>query len=447
MIKMNNIKKVLLFLVFWSLLFANAYAAFAPDGNLVGNNIPVREGPGTNFKIIKIINQITPIQSIAKQGDWYKVKFQDNSEGWVIGYFVALNKEAPGSIITFDKLKDIKALGVQNGNDVWAATSFGIFLIQSASNAIPYNDGYPLGYQVEKFYFDKDNVYALFQNGENKRKLMYLKNKKWVDLDSKFDYNTVFYQGDSYFWLGGKNGIELWDLKVPKLVASFPEKDYHAFSSVLSIYRDSNDLWVGTETGLYKMDLKTNKITPYSEKDHIIMGAFTLILGDKDKIYAVSRETNMLGLNISCALNIYDKKSHKWINYLPADYPPGITSYPWIEKGIVTDDGAWFSIFQDQSSFITGYGVVHYIRKDNKFKDYYVPKIYSDSIVGFVYQNGKVFMMTPKGVLIYNESTGDFSKLTKADGLLDNDIKALAVYDNTLWIGGPSGITRYNLEK
>ncbi|AWB09823.1 SH3 domain-containing protein [Thermodesulfobium acidiphilum] len=448
MINMINIKRFILLLVLWAFLVSSAYAAaFTPDGNLVGNNIPVRSGPGTSFKIIKIINQVTPIQSIEKQGDWYKVKFQDNSEGWVIGYFVALTKQAPGSIITFDKLKDIKALGIQNENDVWAATSFGIFLIESTTKVVPYNDGYPLGYEVEKFYFDNNNVYALFKKGDNDRKIMYLKGKKWVGLDTKFEYNTVYYQGDSYFWLGGKNGIELWDLKGPKLVSSFPEKEYHAFSSVLSIYRDSNDLWVGTEKGLYMLDLKTNKITTYSEKNHLIMGAFTLILGDKDRIYAVSRETNMLGLNISCALNIYDKKTHKWINYLPADYPPGITSYPWIEKGIITDDGAWFSVFQEQSTLITGYGVVHYISKDNKFKDYYVPKIYSDSIMGFVYQKGKLYMMSPKGVLTYNEATGDFGKITKADGLLDNDIKALAVYGNTLWIGGPQGITRYNLEK
>ncbi len=445
---MNNFKKVLLFIAFWGLLFSTAYAAaFTPDGNLVGNNIPVREGPSTSYKIIKIINQTTPIQSVEKQADWYKVKFQDNSEGWVIGYFVSLTKQAPGSVITFDKLKDIKALGVQNEKDVWAATSFGIFLIESASKVVPYNDGYPLGYEVEKFYFDNNNVYALFKKGDNDRKIMYLKDNKWVGINSKFDYSTVYYQGDSNFWLGGKNGIELWNLREPKLVASFPEKSFHAFSSVMSIYRDSNDLWVGTEKGLYKMDLKTNKIITYSEKDHVIMGAFTLILGDKDKIYAISREANMLGLNISSAINIFDKKSGKWINYLPADYPPGITSYPWIENGIITNDGAWFSVFQDQSSLVTGYGVVQYTRKGNKFKDYYVPKIYSDSIVGFTYQDGKVYMMSPKGILTYNEATGDFGKITKADGLLDNDIRALAVYGNTLWVGGPAGITRYNVAK
>jgi SH3-like domain-containing protein len=43
----------------------------------------VREGPGTEFRVIVTLRQGTPLTGYSYKGEWIRIKLEDGTQGWI----------------------------------------------------------------------------------------------------------------------------------------------------------------------------------------------------------------------------------------------------------------------------------------------------------------------------------------------------------------------------
>ncbi|HHW57154.1 MAG TPA: SH3 domain-containing protein [Clostridia bacterium] len=55
---------------------------------VTANDVNIRKGPGTNYGIITQVKKGTVLSALDKSGDWYKVKLQNGTIGWIAGWLV-----------------------------------------------------------------------------------------------------------------------------------------------------------------------------------------------------------------------------------------------------------------------------------------------------------------------------------------------------------------------
>jgi N-acetylmuramoyl-L-alanine amidase len=61
---------------------------------VTGSSVNVRVGPGTTNSMISQVTQGASLPVLEQSGDWYRVKLQNGSTGWVAGWLVSMNTPA-----------------------------------------------------------------------------------------------------------------------------------------------------------------------------------------------------------------------------------------------------------------------------------------------------------------------------------------------------------------
>jgi N-acetylmuramoyl-L-alanine amidase len=61
---------------------------------VTGSSVNIRVGPGTTNSVISQATQGASLQVLEQSGDWYRVKLQNGSTGWVAGWLVSMNTSA-----------------------------------------------------------------------------------------------------------------------------------------------------------------------------------------------------------------------------------------------------------------------------------------------------------------------------------------------------------------
>ena len=64
---------------------------------VTGSTVNVRGGPGTTNSVINQVAQGDSLPVLEQSGDWFRVKLQNGSTGWVAGWLVSLNTSAAAS--------------------------------------------------------------------------------------------------------------------------------------------------------------------------------------------------------------------------------------------------------------------------------------------------------------------------------------------------------------
>lgn len=76
-------KYALIFLVFFSFVFASSSVALAEMVSIKGDDINMRSGPGTKYKVIWKLGSGFPLKVLRKKGSWYRVQDFEGTIGWV----------------------------------------------------------------------------------------------------------------------------------------------------------------------------------------------------------------------------------------------------------------------------------------------------------------------------------------------------------------------------
>jgi N-acetylmuramoyl-L-alanine amidase len=69
-------------------------AAASRNAVVTGSSVNVRGGPGTTNSVINQVAQGDSLPVLEQSGDWYRVKLQNGSTGWVAGWLVSVNTAA-----------------------------------------------------------------------------------------------------------------------------------------------------------------------------------------------------------------------------------------------------------------------------------------------------------------------------------------------------------------
>lgn len=65
------------------LLSASAWSAHAAMMSINGNEINMRSGPGTTYRVLWTLDQGFPLEVLKRSGDWYRVRDFEGTIGWV----------------------------------------------------------------------------------------------------------------------------------------------------------------------------------------------------------------------------------------------------------------------------------------------------------------------------------------------------------------------------
>jgi SH3-like domain-containing protein len=76
-------KYALIFLVFFSFVFTSSSVALAEMVSIKGDDINMRSGPGTKYKVLWKLGSGFPLKVLRKQGSWYRVQDFEGTIGWV----------------------------------------------------------------------------------------------------------------------------------------------------------------------------------------------------------------------------------------------------------------------------------------------------------------------------------------------------------------------------
>lgn len=76
-------KYALIFLIFFSLVFTSTSAALAEMVSIKGDDINMRSGPGTKYKVLWKLGSGFPLKVLRKKGRWYRVQDFEGSIGWI----------------------------------------------------------------------------------------------------------------------------------------------------------------------------------------------------------------------------------------------------------------------------------------------------------------------------------------------------------------------------
>jgi ligand-binding sensor domain-containing protein len=107
----------------------------------------------------------------------------------------------------------------------------------------------------------------------------------------------------------------------------------------------------------------------------------------------------------------------------------------------------------ENNTWFCGHGVTRYNIKsgvfDESMDNFPRMKTGRKEVMSLVFDaSGNRYMaVNQNGLLIYRPGTKTYEQFTRSHGLPDNDIKALYLINNTLWIGTPSGLASFDINR
>ena len=108
---MKSWKRLIVVLWFASLLLLTASAAWSQMLSVNGNDVNMRSGPGTKYKVMWELGNGFPLIVLKRSGKWYRVRDFEGTIGWVHRDVVGKN---PTMIVKVHK-KSKKRINVRSG--------------------------------------------------------------------------------------------------------------------------------------------------------------------------------------------------------------------------------------------------------------------------------------------------------------------------------------------
>lgn len=240
------------------------------------------------------------------------------------------------------------------------------------------------------------------------------------------DAAGVAIAGDDLWLLGGGNGlpgsISRWQRNEDKWKYYDPHYEPRIISDqYYDIATDAQNVWIGTEIGLVRYNIRKDEFTSYSRGQGILGERVTAILPvrnnviigtergvsvfdlKRDSIYAAS-DNLILNREIR-ALAIYNKTI-----YAATDY--GIYTLQW--------GGSKWSRFVIDAAYLRG-------------------EIYDLAV-----DSGSIYVVSDDGLVIVDLGTLQY-KLYDENTVFENaDLRVVLVYEGVPWVGGANGLFRLN---
>jgi len=277
-------------------------------------------------------------------------------------------------------------------------------------------------------YTNTENI--LFENYLSKGEAQTWKinnNISWLGMDGQEDVWCIFSDAGA-FWQLGKD-LKIKKQKMPRL------ENGTFFDGYLKkfLFDNSNNIWCGTNKGLYRYNIPTNTMHPvkYDLISDEVMGSIwvkgMIWLNDSSIVFSTFA-------GLYHVTNVSHKPVVKPINFLPAGSYMGFDA-----------------LFQDKNNFIYIKSIndsLYILRPTNNGKDYVLFKslhLMPDVNSYFNEKNDSIiYIATNYGLYRINNNNFQLEKETCDNKLLFRDIRSIFKRDNSLWIFGEKGLFVFN---
>lgn len=424
--------------------------------------------------------------------------FQD-SKGYIwIGTNDGLNKYNgyEFKIYTYDEDKNsisnnyITDIDEDSNGDIWIATIDGLNKLNTSTEEIT-------NYTEDKGLISSNNITDIILSEDGKIIVatanglnVYNKEtnrfdrvlEKDTELISQFIY-SIDEDSEENLWIGTNKGISKVS-KNFKLIKNYPigdEKNFIGNSDIYNVYCDDekNEVWFGTlSSGLYKMNIKTDKITGYfsnvDEPNSIPSSSIGAITKDskgniwigtakglakynekEDNFYIYSNKlydkNSLVNDNVKSLME--DSEGLIWVGTYSGisvfDVDSKINHYKaGTDKEYLLNENIVHGIYEDEEGYLwvgTNSKGVNIIDRENNKSDYINKttnkNFINDSINDITGKGNIVYIATDGGLIKFDKFKKVMSSYTKKDGLINDHIKDIMIDSKGyLWMGTSDGV-------
>ena len=323
---------------------------------------------------------------------------------------------------------------IENKNSIWLTTHEGIYHIQLNKKVFK---NYIQGTSTREIIRgEEDDLWVTSNLGFHKINL-----EEETVVENK---TTAWRYGRALLW---ENAEELWLGKLHHEIEKVnPEKfeilqDYElifplpAVADLNTLHRDkkTNQLWVGTTSGLYKYDEAQDSFIIYENNNGF---------DDFDLVFIDDIFENEAFLLFATAKGVFQFHPTK-----------GVTHHFSTKDNSLPYDNIVF-IHQDKvdSTFWLGTklgGLIHWDKKNDSSKVFTTEDGLSDNLIYAVYEDDDGFLWLPSnmGLMRFNKKTKEATTFTTQDGLPYDEFNFYSHHqdkDGNLYFGGLNGITVFN---
>jgi ligand-binding sensor domain-containing protein/serine phosphatase RsbU (regulator of sigma subunit) len=194
----------------------------------------------------------------------------------------------------------IQCLYKDSKSNLWLA-SFGKGLIKMTYSAS--GDLNKIYYFRKASGFPTDNVKTIYEDNEGNiwsgnfgqgLTLITPKDFSIYSFENPLYGNNIFsfFFDQKYKWIGTENGLIKMDLKTNKVVKFYSKGSGLPKDKVISIYSTSGkELWIGTgENGVYRMETANDKILKYPIENGVLENSITIITGKGEEVWIGTRK-------------------------------------------------------------------------------------------------------------------------------------------------------------
>jgi ligand-binding sensor domain-containing protein/serine phosphatase RsbU (regulator of sigma subunit) len=411
-----------------------SFALLNDNELLVGTNsglLYCRLGESGEIEIIRHINEIAESKITCIQKMRIKSGFYISTENDGIFKLIIEDKLFKVSKINSDpavEFPGIQEIYEDNQSNLWLA-SFGKGLIKMMFS--------PTGEVSKIIYFNTasgfitDNVKTIFEDHEGNvwsgnygqgLTLITPKTFSVHKFNNQYGNNIFSICLDQQFrWIGTENGMIKMDLLTDKIVRFYGPGSGLPKDTVTTIYSaDGKELWIGTgKNGLFRMNVKDNKILKYPIGEEALENSITIITGKGEQVWIGTKK----GL---CNIDLGSGKE-SWYTISRGGLPHNYINCLFIDK----TGRLWVTTHSNTLAYILDEKVI---------------KIPSNSVGGILTiteDSDLRIWMGSNGNGVYKIDSDSIPNISVKEGLFSNYCYSLICDDhNNIWVGHKGGLSR-----
>ncbi|PKP13612.1 MAG: hypothetical protein CVU08_04440 [Bacteroidetes bacterium HGW-Bacteroidetes-3] len=403
------------------------------------NNLYKFNEDSGNFKLMNNLFRQDSVQNLT----FYADKTNNIFIGTQNKSFYNLNKETylpQNYTIISDNETWINTFFTDNSGLLWAGTTNGLFKIKKRANLFKrqLQESY-LGYRnkMRSIIQDKKGeIYAVNQTNLFKYDTI---NKEFIDLKWENKNNSAPYallENDENSLLVGSqgSGISIYNKNTNVCKPFFKKHQKLSNNHIIKLFRDSHDiLWIGTLDGLYYFDKKNDWIVKI-QNSNLQEG-----IEESESIYEIKPfKDNQLWIGTNTGLY------HLQVDYSVFPLQFHATKIETIQdavRSILIDNDILWIATQTQ-------GLLKYHSKTHKLTQINETNGLSSNTVYSILsgKNHEIWLGTINGLSRYNTLSKEFLNYYDYDGLASNEFNAssqLKAKNGELFFGGQNGISQF----
>lgn len=278
---------------------------------------------------------------------------------------------------------------------------------------------------------------------------------------------TAMVRDGHHLWFGGQDDFGTFPRGISRYDLSQDQWDYFEENvvygldnaQVTAIHADGENVWFGTDRGLmrYKRDNDTWTTYQFSRWTHRPIGRTSTLARDGNRVW-IGTTTGLAVLDVpvdtlrtvagSERFEIEDLavgNQHVWAATDRGLFHCDRKVVTWAPSGLATGPVRAVETHGDTLVVVLAEppSVARYAHIDSPAVTWPLPEAGGSRQISTAVDGPRIWVGTDQGVLLLQTDRDDWRHLTSADGLVDDDVRAVVIDGGSAWFGTRHGASRY----